>query len=897
MSSILGILRRSRQLGREAVILVTGDAGTGKSAMLESVGSEARGLGFVVGASRTDAGEQVSPAAPVLSALRSGREPLLNAAAFAEVVALIGRPQQMTVRIVRELREIACRSTIVVIVDDVHRLDPMSRLVVRGLTAELAGCPVVWVFSSRGGEEDLTEEPIAAEVVALNPLAPADVIAMAEDRFGRDLPGRALGVLSRLSGNPGLTVQVLDGLGGAGATEETDHGQDLPTEFVIDVRRQMGWAHPRVEDLLKILAALNRSITLEEATRLSGAETQDVHDSLGEAVRSGLLIDVDGRFSYRHEAVRVAVYATVSAQARRELHHRCADHLVAEGRPPMEVVAHARAWATVGDEKAVALIRAAAHEALATAPETAADLMAEAFRLTRPGHPSWPEVGAEAVEILGQVESTAAALSVAESVLARVDAPLLAARIRAATVGAGWVTGASSSSLSAIEATLADPDVRGGMRSRLQAARALVLAHGASESVAQGAAEFALKQAHAAHDLPAQAFATQALGEIARRSGNYESSLAKFRTVRALAPSNQFGVGDEIMALLALDRFEEGADGRIERQAVLPSVLRARMWQAFHLSRLDEVETRARALAERSRRGGNRLHRLESAMLISAVALIRDRPEEARARLRSMLGPAGPTPEDEMLLPEVRVLQGWLEFVEGRPGAAVPIFTVLLNQEMERHDHLPRDPWWLRILMAVAVETRDEMLVGSVLSIAGEGAARNPGTSRCEGLFLQAQGLINDEPDVLKRAWELLRTCPRPLVRADVGQHYGRLLARQGRRGAARIRLAEAWETYRQVGAYREQATVQQLLRAVGARGAQREPGPAREALGWEALTDTERRVALLISSGHTNRSAAAELGLSPNTVSTHLRSIFSKLRIRSRVQLTNVVNERMPLR
>jgi DNA-binding CsgD family transcriptional regulator len=57
---------------------------------------------------------------------------------------------------------------------------------------------------------------------------------------------------------------------------------------------------------------------------------------------------------------------------------------------------------------------------------------------------------------------------------------------------------------------------------------------------------------------------------------------------------------------------------------------------------------------------------------------------------------------------------------------------------------------------------------------------------------------------------------------------------------------------------------------------------------GWDSLTKAERRVATLISQGHTNRSAASSLGVSANTVSTHLRAVFAKLGVQSRVQLAN---------
>jgi DNA-binding CsgD family transcriptional regulator len=59
-----------------------------------------------------------------------------------------------------------------------------------------------------------------------------------------------------------------------------------------------------------------------------------------------------------------------------------------------------------------------------------------------------------------------------------------------------------------------------------------------------------------------------------------------------------------------------------------------------------------------------------------------------------------------------------------------------------------------------------------------------------------------------------------------------------------------------------------------------------RALTGWESLTTAELRVARLIAEGHTNRSAASVLALSANTVATHLRTIFGKIGVNSRVQL-----------
>jgi len=77
-----------------------------------------------------------------------------------------------------------------------------------------------------------------------------------------------------------------------------------------------------------------------------------------------------------------------------------------------------------------------------------------------------------------------------------------------------------------------------------------------------------------------------------------------------------------------------------------------------------------------------------------------------------------------------------------------------------------------------------------------------------------------------------------------------------------------------------------------GVSGTTTSESPARSRFGWSALTPAELKVARMVADGHTNRSVAAALSISPNTVSTHLRSTFTKLDVRSRVRLTRVVLE-----
>ena len=65
-----------------------------------------------------------------------------------------------------------------------------------------------------------------------------------------------------------------------------------------------------------------------------------------------------------------------------------------------------------------------------------------------------------------------------------------------------------------------------------------------------------------------------------------------------------------------------------------------------------------------------------------------------------------------------------------------------------------------------------------------------------------------------------------------------------------------------------------------------------RPTFGWSSLTESEHSVADLVAQGLTNREAATRLLLSPHTVDAHLRHIFRKLDIRSRVELARLVTE-----
>jgi DNA-binding CsgD family transcriptional regulator len=149
-------------------------------------------------------------------------------------------------------------------------------------------------------------------------------------------------------------------------------------------------------------------------------------------------------------------------------------------------------------------------------------------------------------------------------------------------------------------------------------------------------------------------------------------------------------------------------------------------------------------------------------------------------------------------------------------------------------------------------------------------------------------GLIEQDPVALEFA---ALTYSASLGRAWATEDAGVAWAEQGDRAAAVTRLHEAHALYEQLDAPDSTARVRARLRATGIRV--RHWGRSdRPAFGWESLTDTERRITGFVAQGLSNRQVASQMFLSVHTIAFHLRGIFCKLDVHSRVQLARLVVE-----
>jgi DNA-binding NarL/FixJ family response regulator len=129
-------------------------------------------------------------------------------------------------------------------------------------------------------------------------------------------------------------------------------------------------------------------------------------------------------------------------------------------------------------------------------------------------------------------------------------------------------------------------------------------------------------------------------------------------------------------------------------------------------------------------------------------------------------------------------------------------------------------------------------------------------------------------------------------VRAAALEDAGRLLPERAKEEAVGY-LDEALRLQSAAGAERDAARVRHLLRDRGAQRAGGRPDPA--AARWPELTASELAVVRLVTQGATDREVAQRLYISAHTVNSHLRHVFTKLGIRSRVELARLAGERQP--
>jgi DNA-binding NarL/FixJ family response regulator len=176
----------------------------------------------------------------------------------------------------------------------------------------------------------------------------------------------------------------------------------------------------------------------------------------------------------------------------------------------------------------------------------------------------------------------------------------------------------------------------------------------------------------------------------------------------------------------------------------------------------------------------------------------------------------------------------------------------------------------------------------------GDAAATQLGTMFAKAIVDLARArayLARDRPTAAAHAANAAHkaAAQAPLLAARARLAEGRALAAAHRRPAAVEALRAAESALDRFGARRDRDEAVRELRRLGHRVVRR-PRPDRDR-DESPLTAREREIAELVAAGRSNREIAQQLVLSNRTVEAHLRNIFAKLGVRSRVELVRAVD------
>ena len=895
LATALSIVRRTRVHGASGVVLITGEPGIGKTALLSEICRQASHTRVRVARSKCDEIEQACAGAPIIGLLRSGREPLLTAAQFQEIAGLAGGPLVLVDRIAGHLEQLAAVHRLMIAVDDVQWADRLSRYALRSLIARLSGRPVVWVLASRSDDAGLTvsaADTVGVEHLRLDPLPRAVLAELARDRLGNSLNGCVDELLDAAGGNPLLATHIIDG---AARYAETGRDEDIPAEFRAAVYQRLDGLSSTATELIEALAAAGRAVSITELPAVCHAMPGGQHDDAVTAVlASGLVTLTAGELSFGHDLVRQAVYERLSTEKRRRLHGRLARHFAGSGADPVSAGIHARAAAAFGDESNARIMVAAAEALATTSAVDAADLALQAFATLSPGQPYWLELGERTVSVLSRAQRANDTIAVADRLLATVDDVDTISRIQTHGVKALWLSGRIADLIDRAEHGLALSTGRPDLAARFQAAHALAATRTLGADAAADQANAALSQARTSRDGDAIALALQAAGEAAHAQRRHQLALKHFRELRSVTRNSY--LAEEIMELQLLDRYDDAQilldaareDSDSKSESLLPDLLFAEAKQHYNLGHLPQADQVAEAVVELGQLVGNMVQVVEGTLIRAFVALLRGQAALAEQRLGLAIDITGGQPSAH---PGVTFTQGWLTALHGDLDNSREILSQLLAAPHQSRSYWAWWPCWMTILFEVGMACGASDFTERAIEVAEEGARHNPDVATLTGLALNMRGLFNRDSAMVAESVKVLQHSPRRVLRAVGAEGYGGMLLNAGEREAALHQLDAAWDDYDYMGAFARRAAVQRVMRQAGARRAKwvrdhNDPQP-------RPLTEAERRVAYLVADGRTDKAAARALGISVNTVGTHLRSIYSKLAVQSRVQLANALRER----
>jgi DNA-binding NarL/FixJ family response regulator len=917
------LLGRSRELarlndlllaarhGHSAAVVISGEAGIGKSALAQSVESTAAAQAdIVILRTRGIEAEYGIPFAGLADLLRPVQHlfpelPQPQAAALATALAF-GPPtpvQRFAVgaATLNLLAAAAQGGSLLCVVDDAHWLDESSAQALLFAARRMQAEGSVILFTVREDEPGAGRFDVLEHQVRLGGLDAESATELLVCAAGRPLPPQVVQRLVADTGGNPLALRELPGQ----LTEDQLSGRSpirepLPINSLLreSFLRQVRILPQRAITALLLVATSDLEATdlVEQALRQAGGSLADLEP----AEAAGLLSISNGRLTFQHPLIRLAVFHAASPAQRRLAHRQLAAALECVPAPQAE---ERRAWhlaeATLtADEKVAALLeqvgtvanRRLSHAEAAQAFQRAAGLSPDrterARRLFAAAEAAVPAgLVQEAIQLLAQARTWTD--DPATAALAECDQYRLAVwggsapeehRARlfdfAARMEDQLPAVAARAYLAAAQASLARYDTDAITRGAEQAARLA----GSDERVALHCDVFAAFAA-------AQAGATDRACELLARHQAQLAALDTFDLDQIVLTS--------AACYLALQRTAEARPllaraVEASRAANAAGLLAHQLPQMALLEWLDGNWTTALTLAD------------EAVELAPQTGWLSQLPHSLSvlARIEAGLGMPSCRKHAEAALAAAR--SGGQATPRVHALAAIGLLELGLRRFHDAAEALQQA--WDAAGPQVALNLRLQIVPDLVMACAGAGLrerateklaqlddlAARTGHSWVRAAAARCHGLL-ERRDFAERFEEALRWHARggtPFERARTHLAYGVRLQRGRNRAGARVQLQHALGLFERLGAAPwVERTRDRLVSSGGS-------APAQGDLIEQRLTRQELRVALAVQRGLSNADAATALFLSIKTIEYHLSNAYHKLGVSSRTQLIRKLNE-----
>jgi DNA-binding CsgD family transcriptional regulator len=897
-----------------AVLLIEGAAGMGKSRLIGEGVRMAHRLSFQVGAGAAEPSESVAELAPLLRALFDGPKPLLDRAGLSSLHAA---PEQRYWRL-QDLQSLleraATDSPLLIVLDDVQWVDSGTVAALRALPLQLASLPIGWVLAMRPDQgpghlrsavEYLADE--GAERLVLEPLSQAAVAQVASDVMQAEPDQTLLRMAGEAGGNPFLLVELLEGLRQeklvrVDSGHATLTAYRLPERVRTSMRERLARMSESARQLATVAGSLGRTFSVSELAEMLGMAPVSLLTSVEELIEAGIVRERGDHLCFQHDLIRESVRHACAPSARRALDRQAADVMLARGALPVEVAVQLAASAGQGDEVAITTLLTAAQALATTDPGASADLSRRALELAPERHPLRSPLVVQAAMSLHAAGRMEEAKAFADNAMREVLPVAQEAEVRLGIAGM-WLVSPDVRVHASREA-LKLPGLPGHLRIEHMARLAYNLVPGGRTEEAQAALSEAVA-AGGRRDRVARFPLALSEGGLQYVGGHFTRALELFEAILRDGFTEAHGL-DELLtrlwraiALVALDREQDAlqaVDGLIAeslKRGFYFFLHVAEMTRGHLLMQLGRLDDAAVVLNGRFDPHGPPVVNVVDAT--GVVALGRLALHTGHGRHARQTSEIARTMLNEST-PGVRRHAAWLlglqATADGDPRQAHQWLCAM--GEPERKQLLSRlwpdvadEPQMVR--MAVAVDDRE--LAESAAADANRRAELSPGVPSLAAAAAHATGLLNRDTDKLSEAVSLFKRTPRSLALAAAYEDLGLAHHRQGTADSGIDALTQALVLFARAGATQDAARLRSRLRALGIR--RRVATAEKPVTGWAAMTKSELAVAQLVANGLTNREIANRLFVSPHTVNTHLRQVFAKLEVNSRVDLTRLATER----